>query len=225
MKKIYARQISPEWQESPLFYDEFFPDNIILDGNHDFKSYTTPEYDQIINYFEDMADDWKNEYYTTVSDCLDNYNFQRNDRKPWNNQQKHDWKELMEGYSSYNIDIDSVIIKALDLITGGDWRERYSRGCCQSDWQKCYFDATKWTHDSLYEFDVELWNTGTEWIIHDENNDPENPEDINGFSVYCTAWNKDGVKEQIADAAGGNAADVILYAFDGYTKTPIYKEV
>lgn len=34
--KIYAKQISPEYQESPLFLgDEFWPEGIILDGNRD----------------------------------------------------------------------------------------------------------------------------------------------------------------------------------------------
>lgn len=33
--KVYARQISPEYQESPLFMgEEFFPDNIAVCGNH-----------------------------------------------------------------------------------------------------------------------------------------------------------------------------------------------
>ena len=35
--KVYARQISPEYQESPLFIgDEFFPDNIAVFGNRDY---------------------------------------------------------------------------------------------------------------------------------------------------------------------------------------------
>lgn len=41
--KIYAKQISPEYQESPLFLgDEFWPEGIILDGNRDYKSRTIP---------------------------------------------------------------------------------------------------------------------------------------------------------------------------------------
>ena len=53
--KIHAKQVPPEYQESPLFYDDFFPDNIILDGNRDYKSHTIPVYYAIINHYDDAA--------------------------------------------------------------------------------------------------------------------------------------------------------------------------
>lgn len=38
--KIYAKQISPENQESPLFLgEEFWPEGIILDGNRDYGNF------------------------------------------------------------------------------------------------------------------------------------------------------------------------------------------
>ena len=47
--KIYARQISPEYQESPLYLgEEFWPDDIILTGNRDYREHTTAPYDAII---------------------------------------------------------------------------------------------------------------------------------------------------------------------------------
>ena len=45
---VYAKQIAPEYQESPLFLNGCFPDNIILTGNRQFNSHTTPEYDKIV---------------------------------------------------------------------------------------------------------------------------------------------------------------------------------
>ena len=65
--KIYAKQISPEYQESPLFLgDEFWPEGIILDGNRDYQSRTIPAYDDIKRYFDEMAEEWENDgcYYT-----------------------------------------------------------------------------------------------------------------------------------------------------------------
>ena len=59
--KIYAKQVSPEYQESPLFIEGCFPDNIILTGNRDYNSHTTPEFDQIKDHFEDMAGTWEND--------------------------------------------------------------------------------------------------------------------------------------------------------------------
>ena len=35
--KVYCRQVAPEYQESPLYYDDMFPDNIAVCGNRDYK--------------------------------------------------------------------------------------------------------------------------------------------------------------------------------------------
>ena len=69
------------------------------------------------------------------------------------------------------------------------------------------------------------FNTGSEWIIHDEDNTPEGPEDINGYCVYCTAWNEEGIKRELAEAAEVKPEEIIMYAFEGYTHNAIYKAV
>lgn len=49
---IYARQIAPEWQESPIFLDGMFPENIVVTGNRDYISRTTAEYDRVLDTLE-----------------------------------------------------------------------------------------------------------------------------------------------------------------------------
>ena len=45
-----------------------------------------------------------------------------------------------------------------------------------------------------------------------------------GFSVYCTEWSDDGIREEIAGACYNvNPEDVVLLVFDGYTQTPKYE--
>lgn len=39
--KIYAKQINPEFQESLLFEDGLFPENMVVCGNRDFKERKT----------------------------------------------------------------------------------------------------------------------------------------------------------------------------------------
>lgn len=56
--KIYARQVNPAIQESHLFLDECFPDDIIVTGNRGYNDHTTPEYDKITNDFDEMARAW-----------------------------------------------------------------------------------------------------------------------------------------------------------------------
>lgn len=52
------------------------------------------------------------------------------------------------------------------------------------------------------------------------------PEQIEGYSVYCMGDTNEQIKQEIAaDYTGATPGDVTLYAFDGYTKTPKYKQV
>ena len=53
---IYARQIAPEWQESPIFLDGMFPENIVVTGNRDYISRTTAEYDRVLDTLESYAE-------------------------------------------------------------------------------------------------------------------------------------------------------------------------
>ena len=81
--------------------------------------------------------------------------------------------------------------------------------------------------ESLEAFEIEYFNTGTEWIIDDGEFDPENdsPLNINGCSVYCTSGSEEGIRKEIADAEGFDPADVVLYAFEGWSRTAQYEEV
>lgn len=148
--KIYAKQISPENQESPLFLgEEFWPEGIILDGNRDYTSRTISAYDDIKRYFDDMAAAWENDgcYYSyeetaegyrsvrhtckreyNIAETLREYGFQREDGKAWTTKQRHEWRLLME--SGQEADDEKLILAALRLITGKEWNTKTINGCC-----------------------------------------------------------------------------------------------
>lgn len=236
---LYAKQVAPEYQESPLFMGEdFFPDNIILTGNRDYNAHTTPEFEQISRYFEEMAGAYENDRFFfqwngkgydkiakrpeyTLQELLKDYGFTRPDGKAWTTKQRHEWRLLLEE-DELN---DDGIIKALQLLTGKSWKAFTIRGCCQSDWQTGFCTVEDWNGDALQNFEMEYFNTGSEWIVHDEETEPENPEDITGYSIYCHGWNSEQIRQEIADAAGeSDPAAVVLYEFTGYTKTPEYRK-
>lgn len=238
--KIYARQISPEYQESPLFLDECFPDDIILTGNRDYNSHTTPEFDKIATDFDSMAGTWENDRFFyrwngagydkipqkpeyTLQELLTEYGFTRPDGKPWTTQQRHRWRVLMEGENG--AEDESTILAALELLTGYKWESGEIRGSCQGDWQGIFYRADTWSRDSLRAFETEYFNEGSEWIVHDKDMRPESPEDITGFSMYCTEWREEDIAAAIAEAVGGKPEDVILYAYDGETRTAKYRKV
>lgn len=83
----------------------------------------------------------------------------------------------------------------------------------------------EWSHEELDHFETEYFNTGSEWIVHDEEAEPESPEDINGYSIYCHGWNEDQIRQEIADAEDKKPEEVVLFAFETYARIPVYKAV
>lgn len=238
-KKVYARQIPPEWQESPLMLFDEWPKNLIVTGNRDFQDHTTPEYDQIVNYLDEMADDWNDACYWygpylgngrweqhrkhrpelngepySLRELLHDYGFERPDGKAWTTKQRHEWRVILE-----NNRPDDYITDALELLTGKRWGTCTIRGCVQRDWQEVIYPVDEWSREDIDQFEAEYFNTGSEWMIHDEDTEPENDDDISGFCMYCY----DDPREEIAREMGVNPDDVILYAYAGSYSVPKYE--
>ena len=78
--------------------------------------------------------------------------------------------------------------------------------------------------EALAAFEVEYFNTGSEWIVNEGEFNPEQdgPEDIEGYSIYCTSYK---VQEEIAAYEGVKPEEVKLYEFSGFSKIPVYKAV
>lgn len=126
----------------------------------------------------------------------------------------------------YNrFDGEKRILRALHLVTGKRYDVRTIRGSCQSDWQNIYYPVEEYTRGALDILEADYFNTGTEWIVHDENTDPDGPEDISGFSVYCYGWRTEDIKAEIAEAYGATDAEVILYQHSGYTQIPKWEAI
>lgn len=231
---IYAKQIAPEYQESPLFInDSFLPDNIILTGNRDYRAHTTPLYDRILDSYEEAARYLEelqlfgknNATYRTVTEIVNDFFPALEYReKPYNTRDIHAIRVALELYGTRRYYDGDYICDMLSAITGETWKAGTIRGCCQSDWQNVLFPANAWSPDALEVFETEYFNTGTEWIIHDGNTDPDGPEDIDGFSCYCHGWKLEDIKREIADAAGDPGAEVVLYEFTGWSRSANYKE-
>ena len=48
---------------------------------------------------------------------------------------------------------------------------------------------------------------------------------INGYSVYITAQDEEGIRKELAAVEGCSPSDLVLYVFEGYTRIPQYKAV
>lgn len=228
--KIYAKQVPPEYQESPLFLgDEFWPENVHVFGNRNYKEhgnyYKTVEY---INNLSQDIDDIRSGcgWYTgeSLESLLQDY-FPR--KTPYTRAERLRVLDLvMEFFNAreYSAEERAAVLAFMELRDGIKYASAEIRGCCQGDWQNIVYPAEygrKW----LECFESEYFNTGSEWIIHDGNAEPDGPEDISGFSVYCHGWRIEDIKKEIAEAAGDPGAEVVLYQHTGYTKISNWEAV
>lgn len=230
--KVYAKQVPPEYQESPLFLgDDFFPDDIAVCGNCDYTEHCPEVFERVYNVLSagelaEVLEDrngWK-DWYKNITEAITEY--LPPEKAKYSTKDIGKLKKLVLQYAECSSREEySILCAVLSVVTGQEWSCKIIRGCCQSDWNYIYYPVANWSRDALSTFETEYFNTGTEWIVHDGDSLPESPEDINGYSIYCHSWNEDGIAKEIADSAGGRPEDVRLWAFDGYMQSPKYREV
>ena len=231
--KIYARQVNPECQESPLFLFEEFPEDIAVFGNRDFKEHI-PEVVQrvrdVLNAGElsevlKNVTKWK-QWYKNITEVIADYLPPKSGRK-YSTRSIHALKIAVQDYAEAfrSTEKDSAFLRVLDVVTGKKWDCKDIRGCVQREWNRIFYPVDNWSPEALQAFEREYFNTGTEWIIHDGDEKPESPEDISGYSFYSTAWDTEGIRREIADKAGATPADVVLFEYKGERISPIYCEV
>ena len=229
MTKLYARQVPPEHQESPLFLFGEWPENVYVFGNHHFNAHDE-ELQKIRNGLQEAAGEFDSlqlghGWYENWMDILEDYLPPRESRGPYTREERKIWIDLCDQYcEARSADENDILCDALELITGQKWENGVLRGCSQGDWQEIIYPAEygrKW----LDHFETEYFNTGTEWIIHEEEEKPENPEDISGCSVYCYGWNPDMIRAELAEHSGITPEHITLYSFGGWSRAAEYEEV
>lgn len=233
--KIYAKQVAPEYQESPLFLDDdFFPDNIAVCGNRQYKERCPDIFTKINAVLEngecaeilESKSEWAR-WYKNITAVIMDY-LPPEHKSKYATKEIHELKRLVLSYPyCKRIEEDTILCEVLSIVTGKKWSYKQICGCCQSEWNYIYYPAEEWSREALEAFEAEYFNTGSEWIIDDGDFDPENdsPLNINGYSVYCVSWRNEDIRKEIADASGESPEDVILYAFTGYSKTAQYSKV
>lgn len=230
MSKVYVRQIEPEYQESPLFLFECFPDNIVVTGNRDYNSHTTLLFDRVRDTLDsgeltEALDDIKTGgYYKNATEAIND--LLEPDKARYSTRDIHALKELVNAYTEAGSrEENNILCKVLSVVTGRKWDWRIIRGYCQSDWNEIFYPVDDWSREALAAFETMYFNTGSEWIIHDEENTPEGPEEVNGYSCYIVADTEEGIKKELAAVAGCAPSDIVMWAFDEFIRVPQYKAV
>lgn len=227
--RIYAKQIPPEYQESPLFLEGSWPEKVYVFGNRHYNQHD--EYLKTVRAgMEEAADafaalsighGWYDNWIDVLTDLLAPWDT----RGEYTRAERMHWISLCDQYcEARSSDENDILCDALELITGEKWANGTIRGCCQGDWQEIIYPA-EYGREWLREFETEYFNTGTQWIIHDEDFTPEDPDEISGYSVYCLGWNNDLIRAEIAEYSGGCPENVVLFSFSGWCRSASYEEV
>ena len=217
--KIIAKQIPPEYQESPLFLGaEFWPENVFVFGNRHYNQHADvlnelkTALENIADVFDDMRHGgaWTTDLsHAILCELPDNY------RREYSRRERLRIVELATEYSiTKSDDENDVLCAALELFTGKTWDHGTIRGCCQGDWQEIIYPAEygrKW----LAKFETEYFNTGSEWLI-----DP----DGDCISVYTHGWHDEEIRAELADATGTTPENITLLQFTGWNRTTEYTE-
>lgn len=227
--RIYAKQIPPEYQESPLFLEGSWPEKVYVFGNRHLNQHD--EFLQTLRAgMEEAADAFAalqigHGWYDNWIDALEDLLAPWDTRGEYTRAERLQWADLCDQYcEARSSDENDILCDALELISGEKWANGTIRGCCQGDWQDIIYPA-EYGREWLRAFETEYFNTGTEWIIHDEDFSPEDPDEISGYSVYCLGWNNDLIRAEIAEYSGGRPEDVTLFSFSGWSRSASYEEV
>lgn len=223
---IYAKQVPPELQESPLMLDFYELTDCDIFGNRNYNKHVSPTFERLRNaleYYEgglqEAWDDLQDGHgYNSWIDALNDL-VPPEGRGPYTRAERLEWYDLIQdaGYNFDNTDVlHRVFCRALELITGHVWAWTTLRGSCQGEWQYCIYRADLWRPETLQAIEMEYFNTGTEWMVSTDYTDE--------IRVYCYGWSAEKIADEIRAVFGGSAADTVeLDWFDGYTQTPKYR--
>lgn len=249
MSKIYVKQINPEYQESPVnmmlsdfvTMDDNFP-GLILVGNRVFHEYTNSMYDKWNDNWEDALDNLcaleefkynrDNDLEFNPDDYILDYKTKREiiedffkSEHEYTDAEIEQWCNILHDMETcYQSEEYRLTLNALDLITGHKWDYATLRGCCQGDWQECYYDTALWSKEAIAEFECEYFNLGTEWVVHDRDTEPSSVDDIEGYAIYTHDFKSNSTREELAQLIGCAEEDLVIYKYVGERRVPVYEE-
>ena len=220
-RKVYARQVPWEWQESPWDDEQLKIDKAALYGNRSYGRYVFDEFEQVVKALEEM--DWDDvgddRPYSTEQEMLLDY-VPPVGRDSYTDEEIEAWKFACQLYNpDYDCNEQWGICMGLTLMLGKEYDYKTLRGSCQSDWICFIYPTDLYDDEAVRRLETEFFNTGEEWMIHDEETVPDCPEAVNGYTMYVY----DDARKEIAAEAGVAPEDVVLWKYDGMRSIPKYK--
>ena len=104
-------------------------------------------------------------------------------------------------------DVDTIC-DCLSIITGKIYLMRGLRGCCQGDYIEAYYPVEDGIQKYLNWIEAWYFGTGTEVMVHEEDNIPNSAEEVCGWTFYTDSWKIEDIKEDIKKECGYKDEDV-----------------
>lgn len=223
---LYAAQISPEAQESPIFVPGCFPENIAVYGNRSYNEHLPKVYKRVQDalndgYLDDAIRDPDNYNFKNVTAAINEYLWPEKKTR-YSTKDISRLKKLILEYFEVR-DAEPLLLEALSIVTGMRWEISTIRGSCQGDWQTVAYPVDEWSREDIRRFESEYFNTGSEWVVHEGETEPESADDVEGHTLYCVSWGSDAIKMEIAGVEGVKPEDVRLFVYAGERRIPIYE--
>lgn len=226
--KIVAMQVNPEYRESPLDWDEMFPNNVAVLGNDGMKERIPERCAKALEVLRNDSfwgdiDDPERAEYTDAADVLGDW-LPRENGAAYNADECCAFAErLLRG----DLDDDADALAALMSLTEGKpWKSRTIRGTCQSDWNEIAYPVDEWPDEALSAFECEYWNTGDEWEVFEIDAAELEKIDLEDVTrdeleeacempccTYTHEWDDEKIKIEIAEAFDAALEDVVLLKF------------
>ena len=217
-EKIYATTLNPESFDYRT-YDirEDDGNEVIIDGGRDFQNIDNKGYlDSIKKLIEEYDSSYLFDvyYHGSIKALLQEMLPKKENGKRLSPSEISFLKKGLE-YKEYSN--EEIICDCLFVITGKMYRHKGLRGCCQGDYVDAYYPVEDGITQYLDYVEAWYFGTGTEVMVHEEENEPKTAEDVSGWTFYTAAWNSKQLKEEIKLQCGYKANDdveVILWLYD-----------
>lgn len=229
MKKIFARMTG--WDDycdvASYFEGEEEAENfglcVVPTDRHysgyssSFWKYLSENLSDIAYYMENVGTDDEC-YYPTASAVLDVFFADWTNGKKRSSRLIHEWKEAIKEADANGFE-GNAAARLMTLYTGKTYTHGRITGCCQGDVAEIYFPSFGSNEkDEAYRKEIEAYyfGTGREVNIHAEEEEPNEPDEINGFWAYIPIpyASDEECKEYLAEYFGDKdttADDVTLW--------------
>lgn len=222
MKKIYAITLNPESYDYRV-YDISDDDGntVIIDGGREFANIDNNGYLKAIKDIIKEYNTYSFDYYYngSIMAFLKDMLPKKENGKRLSPKEAHTIKQALDNNDR---DVDTIC-DCLSIITGKTYLMRGLRGCCQGDYIEAYYPVEDGIQKYLDWVEAWYFGTGTEIMVHDEEDDPKCAEDISGWTFYTASWKIDDIKKEIKVQCGYKEDDDIEVVLWLYKDTKVIK--